>query len=69
MATPAVSGVIALLLSKFPNLNAEQVRVVLAKSAVDIDAPGYDVNTGHGRVDAVKALTVAQELFGTPPAA
>lgn len=68
MATPAVSGVIALLLQKFPNLNAEQVRVVLAKSAVDIDAPGYDVNTGHGRVDVVKALTTAQEMFGTPAA-
>ena len=69
MATPAVSGVIALLLQKFPNLNAEQVRVVLAKSSLDIDAPGYDLNTGHGRVDAVKALATAQELFGTPPAA
>lgn len=66
MATPAVSGVIALLLQKFPNLNAEQVRVVLAKSSVDIDAPGYDLNTGHGRVDAVKALATAQEMFGTP---
>lgn len=68
MATPAVSGVIALLLQKFPNLSVEQVRVVLAKSSLDIDAPGYDVNTGHGRVDAVKALATAQELFGTPPA-
>ncbi len=65
MATPAVSGLIALLLQKFPTLDAEQVREVLAKSAVDIDAPGYDVNTGHGRVDAVKALAVAQELFGS----
>jgi subtilisin family serine protease len=65
MATPAVSGLIALLLSKFPTLNAEQVREVLAKSAVDIDAPGYDVNTGHGRVDAVKMMEVAQQLFGS----
>lgn len=69
MATPAVSGLVALLLSKFPNLTAEQVRVVLAKSAVDIDAPGWDTNTGAGRVDAVAALAKAQELFGTPPTA
>ena len=69
MATPAVSGLIALLLGKFPNLTAEQVRTVLSQSAVDIDAPGYDLNTGYGRVDAVAALTKAQELFGTPPAA
>ena len=64
MATPAVSGVVALLLGKFPQLTAEQVREVLAKSAVDIDAPGYDLNTGHGRIDAVKALAVAQQLVG-----
>jgi subtilisin family serine protease len=68
MATPAVSGLIALLLGKFPNLTAEQVREVLAKSAVDVDAPGYDLNTGFGRVDANAALAKAQELFGTPPA-
>lgn len=66
MATPAVTGVIALLLSKFPNLTTEQVRVVLSSSAVDIDAPGYDLNAGHGRVDAVAALAKAQEMFGTP---
>lgn len=64
MATPAVSGLVALLLSKFPNLTTEQVREVLVKSAVDIDAPGYDVNAGHGRVDAVAMLAKAQELFG-----
>jgi subtilisin family serine protease len=68
MATPAVSGVIAVLLSKFPNLTAEQVRTVLDQSAVDIDAPGVDPNSGYGRVNPVAALAKAQELFGTPPA-
>lgn len=66
MATPAVSGLIALLLQQYPTLGAEQVREVLAKSALDIDAPGWDVNTGHGRVDAVKMMAVAAELFGQP---
>lgn len=70
MATPAVSGMIALLLSKYPNLSAEQVREVLTTSAVDVDAPGYDLNTGYGRVDAVAILAKADELFGQkPPAA
>jgi subtilisin family serine protease len=69
MATPAVSGVVAILLSKFPNLTAEHVRTVLDASAVDIDAPGVDPNSGFGRVDPVAALAKAQELFGTPPAA
>jgi subtilisin family serine protease len=67
MATPAVSGLVALLLSKYPNLTAEQVREVLDKSAVDIDAPGYDLNTGWGRVDAAAAIAKADELFGTKP--
>ena len=37
---------------------------MLAQSAKDIDAPGYDANAGYGRVDAVAALAKAQELFG-----
>jgi bacillopeptidase F len=70
MATPAVSGLVALLLSKYPTLDAEQVREVLAKSSVDIDAPGWDINTGHGRVDAVAMLATADKMFGaTPPPA
>ena len=65
MATPAVAGLVAVLLGKFPNLTTEQVREVLATSSVDIDAPGWDVNTGHGRVDVAAALAKAQELFGS----
>ena len=64
MAAPAVSGLVALLLSKFPGLTGEQVRQVLTASAVDIDAPGWDVNSGAGRVDVPAMLAKAQELFG-----
>ena len=67
MATPAVSGMVALLLSKYPNLTGEQVREVLTKSAVDIDEKGYDLNTGWGRVDAVRILDTADEMFGQKP--
>ncbi|MCB0878897.1 MAG: S8 family serine peptidase [Thermoleophilia bacterium] len=67
MATPAVSGMVALLLSKYPNLTGEQVREVLTKSAVDIDEKGYDLNTGWGRVDAVRILETADEMFGQKP--
>ncbi len=67
MATPAVAGIVALLLSKYPNLTAEQVREVLAKSAVDVDAPGFDPNTGWGRIDAAASLAKATELFGAKP--
>lgn len=74
MATPAVAGLIAVVLSKYPNLSTEQIRTVLTQSAVDVDAPGFDVNTGWGRVSAPAAVAKADELFGakqpepTPPA-
>jgi subtilisin family serine protease len=66
MATPAVAGLVALILSKFPTLTTDQVRQVLTASAVDVDAAGYDLNTGWGRVDAVAALAKAEQLFGAP---
>ena len=43
--------------------------MVLTQTAIDIDAPGVDPNSGSGRVDPVAALAKAQELFGAPPAA
>ncbi len=68
MATPAVSGVIALILSKYPTLTAEQVKTVLAQSAVDLGKPGHDVEFGAGRIDASTAIAAADKMFGTPPA-
>jgi subtilisin family serine protease len=62
MATPGAAGVIALLLSKYPNLSAEQVRGVLAASSVDLGTPGYDNDYGYGRIDAAKALAEADKL-------
>lgn len=69
MATPAAAGVVALLLSKYPQMTAEQARGVLARSAVDIAAPGgYDFDSGAGRIDAPAALAEADKLFAAPPA-
>ncbi|MCW2955291.1 MAG: serine protease [Thermoleophilia bacterium] len=65
MSAPAVAGITALLLEKYPTLNTEQVRQVLTTSAVDLEAPGWDANTGYGRVAAVAALAKAEELFGS----
>ena len=66
MATPAAAGVIALLLSKYPNLKAEQVRELLSKSAVDIAAAGRDNDSGWGRIDPAAALALADKLYGAP---
>lgn len=62
MATPAVSGVVALLLSKHKDLTHDEVQSALRSSAVDIDKPGYDYNAGYGRVSADAALKAADAL-------
>ena len=56
MATPAVSGLAALVRSKFPNLKAEQVREKIEKSCDDLGTPGFDIHYGHGRINVGKAL-------------
>jgi subtilisin family serine protease len=65
MATPAVAGVVALLLSKYPNLSTEQVRELISATAVDIATPGYDADSGWGRIDPAAALARADRMFGS----
>jgi len=56
-AAPHVAGVAALLLSRDPALTRNQVRAIIAASADDIGAPGFDALFGHGRLNAFKALS------------
>lgn len=56
-ATPAVTGTIALLLARNPTLTPTEVRQILISTADDIDAPGFDNNTGYGRLNAFAALS------------
>jgi bacillopeptidase F len=62
MATPAVAGVSALILSKHPELTNEQVRSILQKSAKDLGPAGRDYDYGYGRVDASAALALADKV-------
>ncbi|SDX29946.1 Subtilase family protein [Amycolatopsis xylanica] len=55
-AAAIVSGVVALVRSRFPGLTAGQVTEVLAKTAKDLGAPGRDPLYGFGLVDPVAAL-------------
>lgn len=61
MATPHVSGTIALLLEKLEkegkSYTPYQIRKHIAATADDIMAPGFDHDSGWGRVNAQKALT------------
>ncbi|HBE93094.1 MAG TPA: hypothetical protein DDW55_11430 [Gammaproteobacteria bacterium] len=49
-AAPLVSGYAGLILSQNPCATAEQVRQVLRDNTVDIGTPGYDNQTGYGRM-------------------
>jgi len=74
MAAPVVSGVAALVWSYYPELTMQQLRDVLLKSAVKIDAavniPGgkeqanfQDLSATGGVINVVKALELAEKTL------
>ncbi len=66
MATPCVAGVAALLKSAEPTLSAADIRELLSCTADDLGNPGYDTLFGHGRVNALRALTETCTQTGNP---
>jgi len=66
-ACPFAAGVTALLRSYEPSLSNEEVRTRLRETAVDMNTPGFDNQTGYGRINAYNALTGGGGP--TPPAA
>ncbi len=75
MAAPHVAGIAALMRQARPDLTPAAIADGLRASAVDIGAPGADPASGHGRVDAVRALEGVMgpapdtRFTQTPPAA
>lgn len=69
MATPFVSGVIALMLDANPNLTVAQVRDILRTTAEEWGPAGQDVDYGWGRLDAHAAVKRAGNFQGgtAPP--
>lgn len=56
-ATAIVSGAVALIRSKYPDLSAKEVIHRLTATATDKGAPGRDPEYGYGVLDLVAALT------------
>jgi subtilisin family serine protease len=56
MAAPHVAGLAALLLEAQPGLTPEEVRQAIRRSAADILAAGWDLESGYGRIAAAAAL-------------
>ena len=53
MSAPHVTGLVALLLAQRPEMTIEEVRAQLRGTT---DGEGFDVELGHGRINAEKAL-------------
>jgi subtilisin family serine protease/uncharacterized protein YjdB len=68
MASPAVAGVVSLLLAQNPSRTPDQIRTILQTTSDDLvgnpaeDIAGFDNYFGYGRVNAYRALTAC----GTP---
>ncbi len=62
MATPIVSGALAILKGAFPHLTNQQVVQILFETATDLGEPGVDDIYGHGLVN----LEAATSPIGLP---
>jgi lipoprotein-anchoring transpeptidase ErfK/SrfK len=55
-----VTGLLSELWAANPELNYQQVADILNQSATDQDMPGWDMQTGHGKVDRDAAISLAR---------
>ncbi|MGP1310362.1 MAG: S8 family serine peptidase [Phycisphaerales bacterium] len=55
-ASPIAAGVAALMLSERPALTPTEVEWIMQSTALDLEAPGFDVETGWGMVRAYPAV-------------
>jgi subtilisin family serine protease len=72
MATPQVTGLVALLLEANPSLTPAQVRAAIDGTAKDLGTPGTDDYNGYGRIDAlaaVQSVTPSSSSSSSVPAA
>jgi subtilisin family serine protease len=65
VAAPHVAGALALLLSAFPHLSADQQEAALESGALDLGATGLDNDSGYGRLDALRRLPIGSRAART----
>lgn len=70
MATPAVSGSIALLLQQWRELHGTDpypstLKAILIQTAVDLPPKGPDYKSGYGKIDAKAAIDLVRANSGT----
>lgn len=64
MATPHLSGVVALMRQANPSLTVDQIKLILAQTAVERGDPGMDNSYGWGRVNCLAAVNAAVAGMG-----
>ncbi len=63
-AAPHVAALAALIRGRNPNLTAADVRTLIIETAEDVENPGFDIKTGHGRINAFQGVTLASTSDG-----
>jgi hypothetical protein len=70
MATPAISGLLALMIERFRNIHKEQnphpalLKGILLNTATDLGNPGPDYTFGYGLANAVEAVkSIDEKLY------
>jgi len=58
-AAPVVSGAVALLKEKYPDMDGKDIAQILFDSAIDLGEPGVDDVYGHGMVNIKAAFELA----------
>jgi subtilisin family serine protease/bacillopeptidase F (M6 metalloprotease family) len=64
MATPHVSGAVALIRQANPSLTVDQIKLLLAQTSLDLGTAGMDNTYGWGRVNTFAAVSAAVAGMG-----
>ncbi|MBN1170677.1 MAG: S8 family serine peptidase [Micromonosporaceae bacterium] len=67
MATPFVSAILARYAEANPSETPEEVLATVKATALDLETPGFDNNTGYGMINTFRLLTGWS--YGVPPPA
>jgi thermitase len=65
-AAPFVAGLAGLILSSDASLSPAKVQALIEKGATDMAAPGWDPETGYGRINMAKSLQLMGNQSSVP---
>lgn len=65
-AASFVTGLIAIVKSIDPTLNAQEIRSIIEGTATDLGEPGFDITYGYGVINPTEAVCMISEKICTP---